>query len=243
MWPKITNYYSPNFNSIKRSKREIQFIIVHYTGMKRESLAIKRLCDLNSKVSSHYFIKKNGEILRLVPDLYQAWHAGKSLWKNFKNLNKNSIGIELQNPGHENKYENFSLSQIIALKRLLKKLVFTYSIKKENILGHSDIAPDRKKDPGEKFPWKRLSKIKLAKWHNLNEKKINKFRLIKLRVSDEKKFLKNLRSIGYRKSTISNSGSNKNIIMAFQRKYRQDLTNGISDQECFLISENLVKSL
>ena len=99
MWLKITNNYSPNFSKVKRPKNQIKFIIIHYTGMRKESAALKRLCDQKSKVSAHYFIKRNGNILRLVPDLYEAWHAGKSNWKKFKSLNKNSIGIEIQNSG------------------------------------------------------------------------------------------------------------------------------------------------
>ena len=192
MWQKITKNYSPNFSLPKRRFNEIKFVIIHYTGMKKESLAIQRLCNPATKVSSHYFLKKNGKILELVPDLYVAWHAGKSSWKNYSSLNKYSIGIEIQNSGHDNSYENFSSKQIISLKSLLKYLVKIYKIDKKNILGHSDIAPTRKKDPGEKFPWKDLSKIKLTKWHSLNEKRIRKIRLIKLSMNEEKDFLKNL---------------------------------------------------
>ena len=172
MWPKIASKYSPNFSLPKRPKKKINFIIIHYTGMKKESESITRLCDENTKVSSHYFIKKNGEIIRLVPDLYEAWHAGESSWKKIKSLNKNSIGIEIQNQGHEFKYEKFSSKQINSLKKLLKILMKIYKINSNNILGHSDIAPKRKKDPGEKFPWKNLAKANLAKWHNLKEKNL-----------------------------------------------------------------------
>jgi N-acetylmuramoyl-L-alanine amidase len=243
MWPKITNNYSPNFNFPKRSKKKIKFIILHYTGMRKESLAIKRLCDPKANVSSHYFIKKNGNILQLVPDLYEAWHAGKSSWKKNNYLNKTSIGIEIHNSGHDYIYENFSAKQINSLKKLLRKLVEIYKIDKKNILGHSDIAPNRKKDPGEKFPWKNLSKIKLVKWHNLNEKKIRKLRLIKLTYNEENKFLKNLFKIGYNLSRSSKLRSEKKLIFkAFQRRFRQSLINGKSDQECLLISKNLIKS-
>ena len=243
MWLKITNNYSPNFNIPKRSKKKIKFIILHYTGMRNESLAIKRLCDPKANVSSHYFIKKNGNILQLVPDLYEAWHAGKSSWKKNNYLNKTSIGIEIHNPGHDYIYENFSAKQINSLKKLLSNLVKIYKIDKKNILGHSDIAPNRKKDPGEKFPWKDLSKIKLAKWHNLNEKKIRKLRLIKLTYNEENKFLKNLLKIGYNLSRSSKLRSEKKLIFkAFQRRFRQSLINGKSDQECLLISKNLIKS-
>ena len=109
---KMARNYSPNFNLPKRVKNRIKFIIIHYTGMKKESAAIKRLQDPKSKVSSHYLIKKNGEIINLVPDLFEAWHAGVSSWKNFKSLNKNSIGIEITNPGHQHGYKKFSKKQI-----------------------------------------------------------------------------------------------------------------------------------
>ena len=242
MWLKITKNYSPNFSPLKRPKQKIKFIIIHYTGMKKESLAIEKLCDFNSNVSAHYFIKKNGEILNLVPDLYEAWHAGKSRWGNYKFLNKSSIGIEIQNSGHENRYENFTLNQINALKKLLKKLIIDYNINQKNILGHSDIAPNRKMDPGEKFPWKYLSKLKLAYWHNLNEKKIKKLRLIKLNKIEEKNFFKNINEIGYKKIKNSNINNNKILTKSFQRRFRQSLINGIIDQECLIISKNLLKS-
>ena len=242
MASKITNNYSPNFSLPKRGKTKIQFIIIHYTGMRKESSAIKRLCDFKSNVSAHYFIKKNGNILNLVPDLYEAWHAGKSSWKKYKFLNKNSIGIEIQNPGHEQGYENFSLKQINSLKKLLKNLMKSYKINLNNVLGHSDIAPERKKDPGEKFPWKSLAKFKLTKWHKFNEKKLKKFRLIKLTRIEEKQFLKNLYSIGYNIIKISKSNYNNRVLFkAFQRRFRQNLINGKSDQECLLVSKNLLK--
>ena len=156
MWHKISSNYSPNFNPIKRRHNKIKYVVIHYTGMKSEAAAIKRLCDENENVSSNYFIKKNGEIIKLVPDLYEAWHAGKSRWNNHISLNKNSIGIEIHNPGHAHGYSNFSSKQIHSLKFLLKKFLRKYKIEIRNILGHSDIAPERKKDPGEKFPWQSL---------------------------------------------------------------------------------------
>jgi len=242
MWPKISLNYSPNFNARKRSIRNIKFIIIHYTGMRKELSAIDRLCDIKSRVSAHYFIKKNGSVLNLVPPLYEAWHAGKSSWKNLKSLNKYSIGIEIQNSGHDNNYENFSQRQIISTKKLLKYLIRKYSINFKNVLGHSDISPDRKKDPGEKFPWKGLAKHKLCQWHNLNEKKIKKKRLMKLNFVEERNFMKNLKKIGYDRILQKNPNLQKRIlIIAFQRRFRQGLINGISDQECLIISENLLK--
>ncbi len=242
MWPKITNNYSPNFSLPKRTNKKIKFIVIHYTGMKNESKAIKRLCDVSKSVSAHYFIRNNGEIINLVPDLYQAWHAGKSRWKNYSSLNRNSIGIEIHNPGHSYHYKNFSRKQFNSLKKLLKVLIKKYKIKLKNILGHSDISPERKKDPGEKFPWKKLSKINLAIWHKLNEVNLKKDRKEKLDEIDEKQFIKNLYKIGYKKIYKLNFNMNKKFITkAFQRRFRQSLINGIPDKECFLISKSLLK--
>ena len=162
--------YSPNFNSKKRTSKQIKFIIFHYTGMKRESLAINRLINIQSEVSCHYLVKNNGKIIKLVPDLYVAWHAGKSSWKNYKSLNQNSIGIEITNPGHRLGYRKFSKKQISSLIKLSKILIKKYKLSPKNILGHSDIAPERKKDPGEKFPWKLLSKNKVGLWHTVKKK-------------------------------------------------------------------------
>ncbi len=242
MWPKISQNYSPNFNLSKRTKKNIKFIIIHYTGMKNELSAINRLCNIRSKVSAHYFIKKNGSVLNLVPPLYEAWHAGESSWKDIKSLNKYSIGIEIQNSGHDNKYENYAQKQIISTKKLLKYLIKKYKVNFNNILGHSDIAPDRKKDPGEKFPWRELSKYKLSKWHNLDEKKLKKNRLILLNFDEESIFLNNLKKIGYPKISQKKYNVKKFfLIEAFQRRFRQRLINGIPDQECLMISKNLLK--
>ena len=243
MWPKITLNYSPNFNTIKRLKKNIRFIIIHYTGMQNELSALNRLCDIKSKVSAHYFIKKNGSVLNLVPPIYEAWHAGKSSWKGLKSINKYSIGIEIQNSGHGNKYEKFSQKQIISTKKLLRYLLNKYKVNLKNILGHSDIAPDRKKDPGEKFPWKDLAQSKLSQWHNLNEKNLRRERLISLNSIEESNFMMNLTKIGYYKISQKNNDAKKRIIVkAFQRHFRQKLINGIPDKECLIISKNLLKS-
>ena len=242
MRQKIKINYSINFTLPKRSKKKIKFIIIHYTGMKKESAALKKLCDEKANVSAHYFIKKNGEIINLVPDLYEAWHAGKSRWKKKNRLNKSSIGIEIHNRGHQYGYENFTSKQINSLKQLLKQLIQLYKIDINNILGHSDIAPSRKKDPGEKFPWKVLAKNNLAKWHTLKEKKLKKDRSISLNEFEENKFLKNLNRIGYEKiKKVNYNLYKKNLFKAFQRKFRQSLVNGKIDKECLLISKNLLK--
>jgi N-acetylmuramoyl-L-alanine amidase len=238
--------YSPNFDSKKRSFKKIKHIIFHYTGMRKESEAIEKLTNIESKVSSHYLIKNNGEIVVLVPDLYVAWHAGVSSWKNLKSLNKNSIGIEISNSGHDFRYKNFSKKQIHTILKLSKFLIKSYKINKRNILGHSDIAPHRKKDPGEKFPWRYLAKFGVGQWHSLSKKTLLKNRMKNIDLLDKNFFYNNLHKIGYSIKSpkkIKKDIFLKFVIKAFQRRFRQELVNGKIDQECLLISENLVKKL
>ena len=243
---KTSLNYSPNFDPKKRKTNQIKFLIFHYTGMKTEKAAINRLTDIESRVSAHYLIKQNGEIITLVPDLYTAWHAGKSVWKNYTSLNKDSIGIEIVNPGHDINYKKFSKIQLAALVKLSKFLIKKYRINSKNILGHSDIAPERKKDPGEKFPWKLLSKEKIGYWHNLNQNELIKNRNLKTGSKEKSLFLTNLFKIGYQKKFLYNSNFSRIsfdqiISKAFQRRFRPEIVNGKIDQECLLISQNLVE--
>jgi len=242
MMLKTTINYSVSFYPLKRAKKNINFLIFHYTGMKSEKVAIAKLTNIQSEVASHYLIKRNGEIITLVPDLYIAWHAGISSWKNYKSLNNNSIGVEITNPGHQFGYKKFSKKQINSLINLSKFLIKKYKIDKKNILGHSDIAPIRKKDPGEKFPWQYLAKKNIGIWHNLNKQKLKKLRKKKCYKFAEKKFLDNLIKIGYSKEVKKNAKKSKYskfVIKAFQRRFRPELINGKIDQECLLISQNL----
>ena len=241
---KTTLNYSPNFNLKKRTYKQIKFIVFHYTGMNKESEAIKRLTNIQSEVSSHYLVKNNGNILSLVPDLYEAWHAGKSSWKNYKSLNQNSIGIEITNPGHEFGYKKFSKKQISSLLKLSKFLIKKYKISSKNILGHSDVAPERKKDPGEKFPWEYLSKNNIGLWHTLKKRELIKNRNFKTSQIEKELFFNNLFKVGYLKKTPKNLIINKylrDVTKAFQRRFRQELVNGKIDQECLFISKNLIK--
>ena len=238
--------YSPNFDLYKRKNNQIKFLIFHYTGMKNEKESIVKLTSIKSKVSSHYLIKNNGDILVLVPDLFIAWHAGKSYWKNFKLLNKHSIGIEISNPGHQFNYKKFSEKQIKSILNLTKYLMSKYKINSKNILGHSDIAPSRKKDPGEKFPWQYFAKRKIGTWHSLSEKILKKNRSKLVNSKIEKLFLKNILKIGYKINNPTKLKDKKYlylVVKAFQRRFRQELVNGKIDKECFLISENLAKKL
>ncbi len=234
---KMTINYSPNFDLKKRDKKKIKYLIYHYTGIKNDKLAIQKLTSFNSNVSCHYYITRSGKLIQMVPDLYVAWHAGKSSWLNHRSLNYKSIGIEISNPGHEHGYRNFSDKQIRCLIRISKLIIKKYNIDKNKILGHSDIAPLRKIDPGEKFPWKFLSKKKIGIWHNINFKKLKSSRQ---KNYEEKlsEFINYLKKIGYN-IDYSNLNELKKIIKVFQMRFRPELINGKLDLECFNIAKSL----
>jgi len=191
---------SPNFN--ERPKNcSIEYVVIHYTGMKSTKDALNRLCDVNSDVSAHYLIDENGIITKMVDEKLRAWHAGKSCWKGKENINDNSIGIELSNCGHEFGYNDFSDKQLSSLKKLLKEIFEKYNLPASALLAHSDVAPNRKKDPGEKFPWKDFANSGFGIW---SEKEPN----IK---DDNMKVL--LNKIGYDCSDLDSA------LTAFQRRY------------------------
>ena len=236
--------YSPNFSSNKRNFKEIKFIIFHYTGMKKEAEAISRLINIQSEVSCHYLIKNNGEIILIVPESYTAWHAGKSSWRGYNSINNNSLGIEIANPGHEFGYKKFSKKQISSLLKLSKFLIKKYKINPKNILGHSDIAPQRKKDPGEKFPWEYLSKNKIGLWHTIKKQELMKNRKHQISKLEEGFFFNNLFKIGYSKKKPKDLSRDKylrDLTKTFQRRFRQELISSKIDRECLLISKNLLK--
>ena len=235
---KLSLNYSPNFDLPKRNKKNIRYIIFHYTGMKNDGLAINKLINPKSKVSCHYYIDKNGKIIQMVPDLYIAWHAGKSQWKKDKSINKYSLGIEISNPGHIHGYKKFNYNQINSLIKLSKYLIKKYKIKQNNILGHSDVAPLRKKDPGEKFPWKYLSKNKVGIWHSFKKNNNTKFRVDQNNLN-ESSFLKKLNKFGY-PIKHSNKNEMQKIIKSFQRRFRPELVNGYIDNECIMIIKSLI---
>jgi len=239
---KISSIYSPNFDKKKRPYKSIKFIVIHYTGMQSERESMKRLCNPKSRVSSHYLINQNGKIYRLVEDNRIAWHAGKSCWGKYKNLNKNSIGIEMSNRGHEFGYTNFKKKQLSKLIKICQNLIKKYKIKGQNIVGHSDIAPLRKLDPGEKFPWKRLGNNKIGIWHNLKGKYLIKSRKVKIANKHKLEFINKLKKIGYCFDNKKKMNFVKTI-KTFQRRYRKELINGIIDKECLIIAKNVSKRL
>ena len=236
----IQTLYSPNFSKKLRKNSDIKIIVIHYTGMQSKIESVKRLLNPKHKVSTHYLIDRKGQILKMVDDNKIAWHAGKSKWKNYINLNKYSIGIELVNKGHEFGYEKFTIAQVNKLIKLCKNLKKKYKIKNSNIVGHSDIAPLRKQDPGEKFPWQKLQKNKIGIWYkklqsksyNLNDKKVKKL------------FFANLFKIGYRYFN-KNRRSKKDIFLieAFQRRFLPNKVTGKIDEKTFKISDFLANHI
>ena len=203
---------SPNFD--KRKYRKIKYLIIHYTGMLSSAESLKRLQSKKAKVSSHYFINEYGKIIQLVKDNDIAWHAGISFWGSDNNLNSKSIGIEIQNKGQEFGYHKFNKSQVNAIAKLILYLKNKYQINDAFILGHSDIAPLRKLDPGYLFPWQALNKkgIGLLPKKNISKKKLNPSYIKNLQIL--------LRDFGYK---ISINGlmdkETLQVIHAFESHY------------------------
>ena len=233
---------SPNFSKNPRNKRDIKFVVIHYTGMQSEIESLRRLKNPKSEVSCHYLINRKGQIKQMVKDDRIAWHAGKSKWKHFNNLNSNSIGIELVNKGHEWGYQNFTNTQIKNLIKLCRNLKKKYKIKSQNFLGHSDIAPLRKVDPGQKFPWKKLSKFSLGIWYNSRIFKKKKENHEFTKKNSRMNFFKNLHKIGYRYFDIrKKTPKDKIIIKAFQQRFTPRKVDGLINFKILQISRFLAK--
>ena len=223
---------SPNYSKKPRKSSLIKFIIIHYTGMQSKRASIERLLSKKYKVSCHFLIDRKGEIFEMVETFKVAWHAGKSKWGSYVNLNQHSIGIELENKGHKHGYQSYSKAQISKLIKLCKILKKKFKIKSSYILGHSDIAPLRKIDPGEKFPWYKLAKkgivIKTPKIKNIK---------IKSKASIRKMFFSNLHKIGYRYfNKKKNLKTDIFVIKAFQRRYLQRSISGKIDPKTLYLS-------
>lgn len=206
---------SPNFDE---RTSQVSMLVLHYTGMVDAASAIARLVDPEAKVSAHYLIAEDGQIVRMVDESKRAWHAGRSHWRGFDDINSASIGIELVNPGHEFGYRPFPDAQIDALIPLVAAIVERHGITRGNIVGHSDIAPTRKQDPGELFPWYKLARLRLAlprPTKNLMDP-----------LWSDAGFLLALQRFGYE---IADPLA---ATVAFQRRFRQELLDGTIDGEC-----------
>jgi N-acetylmuramoyl-L-alanine amidase len=212
---QIIDCPSPNFDE---RDHPVSIIVLHYTGMKDAASAIERLSDPQSKVSCHYLVAEDGQVCRMVPEEKRAWHAGVSYWRGLQGLNSHSIGIEIVNPGHELGYRPFPEAQMDALIPLVADIKERYRITRGNVVGHSDIAPQRKQDPGELFPWARLAKLRLA----LPRPTKN---LLDPNWTDGG-FLLALERFGY---DVSDKLA---AVVAFQRRFRPELIDGEIDGEC-----------
>lgn len=209
---------SPNFDS--REGREPSIIILHYTGMKTAEDALDRLTDKASQVSAHYTIDEDGAIYKHVNEDQRAWHAGKSYWQGGTNINAVSVGIEIVNKGHEFGYVEFPKVQIKAVQDLCLEIMSRYQI--EHVLGHSDVAPDRRQDPGELFPWHALAKAGIGVWPDHSDN-----------VSDID-VVSSLKSYGY------GNFDDNDLITAFQRHYVPEVfEQGTVGQVCDLTKSRL----
>ena len=211
----IVDLPSPNCDA---RSGPVTMIVLHYTGMESAEAAIARLCDPSAKVSCHYLVDEAGRVIRMVPEEQRAWHAGHSYWRGVTGVNDCSIGIEIVNPGHEFGYRPFPDEQIDALLPLVADIKDRHHITRGNVVGHSDVAPARKRDPGELFPWARLARLRLAlprPTRNLMDPGWT-----------DSGFLLALERFGY---DVSDRMA---AVVAFQRRFRPELIDGEIDGEC-----------
>lgn len=206
-------------------------IVLHYTGMQTGAAALERMCDPEAKVSAHYMIEEDGRVFALAPEERRAWHAGVSFWKGERDINAVSIGVELVNPGHEHGYRDFPERQIEALIGLLGAIRGRWTIPNSRILGHSDVAPGRKVDPGEKFPWKRLAREGHGLWIEADPAPG-----APLDVGDEGAGVFALQAgltrLGYDSAPSGQYDEHtRTIVTAFQRHWRPERVDGIADGE------------
>ncbi|PJI40148.1 N-acetylmuramoyl-L-alanine amidase [Ferrovibrio sp.] len=242
---KLVDHPSPNFDE-RNCRRPVDMVVLHYTGMPTAAAALQRLTDPESKVSSHYMIDEDGTIYRLVPEEKRAWHAGVGFWRGIRDVNARSIGIELVNPGHEFGYREFPAVQVDALIALLKDIASRHEMMPGNYVGHSDVAPTRKEDPGELFPWRRLHAAGFGRWWT-DDFKISPSAptlragerggaVLELQVALDK--------IGY---AIEGSGiydsHTEAAVRAFQRHWRQDQVNGVSDAETTSLIHHIAEQM
>ena len=201
----------------------IDMLVLHYTGMQSAAAALERLCDPQAKVSAHYTIDEDGTVYAHVPEARRAWHAGLSHWAGVDNVNNRSLGIELVNPGHDWGYRAFPDAQVLALIRLAHGIVMRHPIATSMVLGHSDVAPMRKDDPGELFPWQRLAQAGIGLWPNPIDSTIGPEGLIRY---------------GY-----DPKADQAKVITAFQRHFRPAGLTGQWDGECAALLASLLSRL
>ncbi len=220
---------SPNFDA-RPMATPADILLLHYTGMETGAAAVARLCDPDAKVSAHYTVDEDGTIFTHVPEDCRAWHAGLSYWAGAHDINARSIGIEIVNPGHEFGYRSFPGVQIEAVIRLAQDVFSRHAIPPERVLGHSDVAPARKQDPGELFPWGELALAGIGLWPQTRKPR--------LRVG----FADGLRAFGYGLRPDMDVPT-ETVVEAFQRHYRPSRIDGVADKECESILAALLNEI
>jgi N-acetylmuramoyl-L-alanine amidase len=220
---------SPNFGERKDGRRP-DMIILHYTGMLTASAALEHLRTPASQVSAHYFVFEDGRVVQMVPESKRAWHAGAAVWAGESDINSCSIGIEIANPGHDYGYPDFPKRQIAAVTALCRGILTRNTIPPERVLGHSDVAPARKRDPGEKFPWRTLHDSGVGNW--VKPARITAGELLALgdRGDAVSTMQRSLSEYGYGVAVNGNYDSAMHeTVAAFQRHFRPERIDGVSD--------------
>jgi N-acetylmuramoyl-L-alanine amidase len=230
---RLIDRASPNFGPRQPvdGVSGVRHVVLHYTGMESCAAALERLCDPGADVSAHYLVDEDGAVYRMVDEDKRAWHAGKSFWHGVRDINSTSIGIEIANPGHDHGYRPFPEAQIAALMELLAGIADRHAITPDNILGHSDIAPGRKADPGELFPWQRLAGEGLGLWPEPSKPLPG--------TPDLAAAFRRLSEIGYPVPINDLLGADlleprsgaTDVISAFQRRFRPHKVDGVLDLE------------
>jgi N-acetylmuramoyl-L-alanine amidase len=205
---------SPNFDA-RPAGRPIDMVVIHYTGMRSAKAAVARLCDLEAGVSAHYVIDEDGSVIRLVGEAKRAWHAGQAWWRGEADINARSIGVELINPGHEFGYRAFPEAQMSALEGLAHAILGRHPIAARNVVGHADVAPRRKRDPGELFDWQRLAAAGVGLWPVAAAPA----------TADPEALRAMLAEIGYETKDLTAT------LTAFQRRFRPVCIDGVADAE------------
>jgi N-acetylmuramoyl-L-alanine amidase len=235
---------SPNFDNRKGGPPDI--LLLHYTGMQTGEGALERLTSAESKVSSHYVVFEDGRIVQCVPEEKRAWHAGVSSWAGESDINSRSIGIEIVNPGHEFGYADFPLRQIAAVISLSKSILSRNpAILPERVLAHSDVAPSRKQDPGEKFPWELLADSGLGHFVRAAPLNVSGVTLMTGYTGEAvSRMQRLLRTYGY---GIEESGTfddvTRDVVIAFQRHFRQAQVDGVADASTLMTLRALVETM
>lgn len=210
----------------------IDMLVLHYTGMRTGAEALERLCDPAAKVSSHYLVEEDGRIFALVAEARRAWHAGLSWWRGIAGLNDRSIGIEIVNPGHDWGYRDFPAAQIDALMTLCRAILARHPIPPRNVVAHSDIAPARKRDPGELFPWARLAAAGIGLWPGEAPAAVDEVRSIAPGEDGDgvRALRATLRRIGYQLAPVAPADAAlATVLTAFQRHWAPHRTDGVAD--------------